>query len=93
MAHIEGRINMREKTVTRTFIITSVEVSLYNKDTKGIEKSILKAIDIVTSDIGKWLKKQFERCNVVVLDYEIMGRHECKYSMSLEDFIKYGEEV
>lgn len=84
---------MREKNITRTFIITSVEVSLYNKDTKGIEKSMLKAVDIDTANIEKWLKKQFERCNVVVLEYEIKGCYECKYVMSLEDFIKYGKEV
>lgn len=84
---------MREKNITRTFIITSVEVSLYNKDTKGVEKSTLKAIDIATTDIEKWVKKQFERLNVVVLEYEIMGRYECKYAMSLEDFIKYGKEL
>lgn len=84
---------MREKNITRTFIITSVEVSLYNKDTKGIEKSMLKAVDINTADIEKWTKKQFELFNVVVLEYEIIGRYECKYEMSVEDFIKYGEEV
>lgn len=74
-------------------MITAVEVSLYNKGTKGIEKSTLKSVDIATADIEKWLKKQFERCNVVVLDYEIKGCCECKYAMSLEDFIKYGKEV
>lgn len=84
---------MRERKITRTFIITSVEVSLYNKDTKGIEKSLLKAVDIDTVDIEKWVKKQFERFNVVVLEYEIMGSYECKYAMSIEDFIKYGKEV
>lgn len=84
---------MREKNITRTFMITSVEVSLYNKDTKGIEKSMLKAVDIDTADIEKWAKKQFERFNVVVLEYEIKGCYECKYAMSLEDFIKYGKEV
>lgn len=84
---------MREKSITRTFIITVVEVSLYNKDTKGIEKSTLKAVDIDSSQIEKWVIKQYNGFNVVVLETSILSRSEVKYAMSLEDFIKYGKEV
>lgn len=84
---------MREKNITRTFMITSVEVSLYNKDTKGIEKSMLKAVDIDNVNIEKWVAMQYKDLNVVVLEIEVKSTTETKYRMSIDDFINYGKEV
>lgn len=84
---------MREKNVTRTFIVTAVEVSLYNKDTKEIEKAILKAVDIDSNQIEKWVAKQYNGFNVVVLETTVLSRSEQKYAMSVEQFIAYAQEV
>lgn len=84
---------MREKTITRTFIITYVKVSLYNKDTKQMETPILKAVDVDKTDIEKWSQRQYRGFNVVVLEAEIVSRNEVKYSMSVDQFIAYAEEV
>ena len=84
---------MREKNVTRTFIVTTVEVSLYNKDTKEIEKAILKAVDIDSNQIEKWVAKQYNGFNVVVLETTVLSRSEQKYAMSVEQFIAYAQEV
>lgn len=84
---------MREKSITRTFIITAVEVSLYNKDTKGIEKAILKAVDIDSSQIEKWVLRQYNGFNVVVLETTVLSRSEVKYSMSVDQFIATAKEV
>lgn len=84
---------MREKNITRTFMITYVEVSFYNKYTKGIEKSMLKAVDIDTADIEKWVARQCRDLNVVVLEIDVISTTEAKYSMSIDDFINYGNEV
>ena len=84
---------MREKNVTRTFIVTAVEVSLYNKDTKEIEKAILKAVDIDSNQIEKWVAKQYNGFNVVVLETTVLSRSEQKYAMSVEQFMSYAQEV
>lgn len=84
---------MREKNVTRTFIVTAVEVSLYNKDTKEIEKAILKAVDIDSNQIEKWVAKQYNGFNVVVLETTVLSRSEQKYAMSVEQFMTYAKEV
>lgn len=84
---------MREKNITRTFMITSVEVSLYNKDTKGIEKTTLKAVDIDTADIEKWVARQYKDFNVVVLEIEAISTTEAKYSMTVDDFISCARRV
>lgn len=84
---------MREKSITRTFIITVVEVSLYNKDTKGIEKSTLKAVDIDSNQIEKWVAKQYDGFNVVVLETVVLSRSEIKYAMTVDQFIAYAKEV
>ena len=84
---------MREKNITRTFDITTVEVSLYNKDTKAIEKSILKVVDIDSNQLDKWVAKQYNGINVVVLETAILSRSEVKYAMTVEQFIAYAKEV
>lgn len=84
---------MREKNVTRTFIVAVVEVSLYNKDTKEIEKAILKAFDIDSDQIEKWVAKQYNGFNVVVLETVVLSRSERKYTMSVEQFITYAQEA
>lgn len=84
---------MRAKNVTRTFIVTAVEVSLYNKDTKEIEKAILKAVDIDSNQIEKWVAKQYNSFNVVVLETTVLSRSEQKYAMSVEQFMTYANEV
>ncbi len=84
---------MREKNVTRTFIVIAVEVSLYNKDTKEIEKAILKAVDIDSNQIEKWVAKQYNDFNVVVLETTVLSRSEQKYAMSVEQFMTYAKEV
>lgn len=83
---------MREKNVTRTFIVAVVEVSLYNKDTKEIEKAILKAVDIDSNQIEKWVAKQYNGFNVV-LEMTVLSRTEQKYGMSVEQFMTYAQEV
>ena len=85
---------MIEKNITRTFIVTVVDVKLYNKATKDIEMAVLKAIDIPAGDLEKWVTKKYKDCDdMVVLDINIQDTTERKYAMSLEDFIKYGKEV
>ena len=84
---------MREKNVTRTFIVAVVEVSLYNKDTKEIEKVVLKAVDIDSDQIEKWVAKQYNGFNVVVLETTVISRSEHKYAMSVEHFIAYAQEI
>lgn len=84
---------MREKNITRTFMITSVEVSLYNKDTKGIEKTTLSVVDIDTTDIEKWVVRQYKDLNVVVLEIEVISTTEAKYSMSVDEFISCARRV
>ena len=81
---------MREKNITRTISMTLIEVSLYNKDTKEIEVRSIVAPEI--TDVDKFLTKKFADTAYVVLEYKCSAS-EHKYSMSLEDFIKYGEEV
>lgn len=84
---------MREKSITRTFIITVIKVSLYNKDTKQIDTAILKAVDVDKTDIEKWSQRQYRGFNVVVLEVQIISRSEVKYSMTVEEFISRATEV
>lgn len=84
---------MREKNITRTFTCTPVAVTVYNKETKEMELVNLSAIDVPLDFIEKWVKKQFDGSNVVVLEYEIKPSYDRKYAMSLEEFMKYGKEV
>lgn len=81
---------MREKNITRTVSMYLIEVSLYSKDTKEIEVRTIVAPEI--TDLDKFLAKKFADTDYVVLEYKFSAS-EHKYSMSLEDFIKYGEEV
>lgn len=84
---------MREKTISRTFIITNVKVSFYNKDTKKMDTATLKAVDVNKVDIEKWAQVQYKGFNVVVLDVEILSRSEVKYSMTVDQFITYATGV
>lgn len=85
---------MREKNITRTFMVTVVEVTLYNKAIKDIEMTVLKAFDIPASDLEKWVIKKYKDCDdIVVLDINIKDTTEAKYSMSIDDFINYGKEM
>ena len=81
---------MREKCITRTVTMSLINVSLYNKVTKSIE-----AQSIITPEVcdpNKFLAKKFEGSDYVILEYEcFLSEH--KYSMSVEDFVKYAKEV
>lgn len=84
---------MREKNVTRTFMVTVVEVKLYNKATKDIETSVLKAFDIPACGLEKWVTKQYKDFDVVVLEINVQDTVERKYAMSIEEFIASAKEV
>lgn len=85
---------MREKNITRTFIVTVVEAKLYNKDTKDIEMAVLKAFDIPAGDLEKWVTKKYKDCDdIVVLDINIQDTTERKYAMSIDQFISLAQEV
>lgn len=84
---------MREKNITRTFIVTVVEVKLYNKATKDIEMAVLKAFDIPASDLEKWVTKKYKDCDIVVLDINIQDTNERKYTMPIDQFITLAQEV
>ena len=81
---------MREKNITRTISMTLIEVSLYNKGTKEIEVQTIVAPEI--TDVCKFLSKKFAGTAYVVLEYKY-SVSEHKYSMTVDDFVIYAEEV
>ncbi len=81
---------MREKNITRTISMSLIEVSVYNKDTKTIEVQSIIAPEV--TDVDKFLFKKFANTVYVVLEYKC-SVSEHKYSMSIEDFVNYAQEV
>ena len=84
---------MREKNITRTVFVTEVNVAVYNKVTKEMDAMQLVAYDIEAKDIEKWVHKELKGSNVVILEINPGESYEVKYTMPLNDFIKYGKEV
>lgn len=81
---------MREKNITRTISMTLIEVSLYNKGIKEIEVQTIVAPEV--ADVDKFLSNKFADTVYVVLEYKC-SVSEHKYSMSVDDFVRYAKEV
>lgn len=91
--HIRKEILKMAKMITRTLKYTGVDVSVYNKETKGIETVSIEVTGHY-EDNEKALKKSIESVvDGVVLEYKVTGEGTRKYAMTEGDFIKYGKIV
>ena len=81
---------MREKNITRTIEVRIINVSVYDTDIKSIKTEVIKLYDVDNKNVKKAIEKAV---NGIVLEFLEISIIETKYSMSIDDFIKYGKEV
>lgn len=81
---------MRGKNITRTIEERVINVSVYDTDTKLIKTEVVKLHDVDTKNVKKVIEKVVKG---IVLEFSEIEIKETKYTMNVEDFIKYGKEV